>query len=185
MNIWFISDCHFGHYNIIQYCNRPYTNTEDMDKDIIQKWNETVKPDDIVWFLGDFAFFRRNPTGYEYMEKLAKSLHGKINFVIGNHDRRISKDVKFWYRFGFNKVYDLPVVFMDNYILSHKPLIESEAFNFGTYKNIHGHIHNNCPEFNISSKSFNVSIEVLDYRPISFEEIVDKIKCYTKEEEND
>jgi calcineurin-like phosphoesterase family protein len=44
---WFTSDFHFGHFNIIRYCNRPFTNTEEMDAQ--------VKPNDTLYFLGDFC----------------------------------------------------------------------------------------------------------------------------------
>lgn len=174
MNIWFISDTHFNHTNIIKYCNRPYNNTTEMDSDIITKWNQTVNKDDIVWFLGDFAFFKRIPSGYEWVRNIIKSLNGKINFMIGNHDRRISKHIKFWYDLGFEKAYDLPVIFMDQYILSHKPL---QRIPDG-FKNIHGHIHNNSPDMNISHYNFNVSVEVIDYKPIKFEEVVERMNNY-------
>ena len=52
---FFTSDTHFGHENIIKYCNRPFTSTEEMDKALISNWNKVVKPEDTVFHLGDFA----------------------------------------------------------------------------------------------------------------------------------
>ncbi len=56
MNYWWTSDYHFSHFNIIRYCERPFKTAEEMDETIIRKHNERVKPEDTVFFLGDFIF---------------------------------------------------------------------------------------------------------------------------------
>lgn len=56
---FFIADTHFGHKNIIEYENRPFENTEDMDSKIIESWNKTVKVKDKIFILGDFAFLTK------------------------------------------------------------------------------------------------------------------------------
>ena len=53
--VWFISDTHFGHENIIRFCNRPFQNAEEMNAELIRRWRETVPEDGIVFHLGDFA----------------------------------------------------------------------------------------------------------------------------------
>ena len=53
--IWVISDTHLNHANIIRYCARPYTSTEEMNKDLIKRWNSIVRPQDTVYHLGDFG----------------------------------------------------------------------------------------------------------------------------------
>lgn len=53
--VWFTSDTHFGHENIIRYCGRPFRNTEEMNAELIRRWRETVPEDGIVFHLGDFA----------------------------------------------------------------------------------------------------------------------------------
>ena len=56
MNYWWASDYHFSHHNIIRYCGRPFKDIEEMNATIIARHNERVKPDDTVFFLGDFVF---------------------------------------------------------------------------------------------------------------------------------
>lgn len=53
--VWFTSDTHFGHENIIRFCNRPFRNAEEMNAELIRRWRETVPKDGIVFHLGDFA----------------------------------------------------------------------------------------------------------------------------------
>ena len=67
MNYWWTSDYHFSHANIIRYCNRPFETVEEMNEVIIRKHNERVKPEDTVFFLGDFIFKGGNCTSSNQM----------------------------------------------------------------------------------------------------------------------
>lgn len=80
VNIWFTSDTHFGHRNIIKFCNRPWNTVEEMDNALIENWNKVVKPEDIVFHLGDFAF----ATNGRWKE-IINSLNGHIYLIVGNH----------------------------------------------------------------------------------------------------
>lgn len=194
--VFFISDLHFYHTNIIKYCNRPYSDVDEMNADIIKRWNSVIHKGDVVWNLGDFAFVKKHEK--DKIKKLVSKLNGKQYLILGNHDRRISRNLRFWYDLGFEKVYDKPVLFQDQYILSHEPLKSKHHLDLnGTQlKNIHGHIHNSNQDYydmkdedkpnwnspnhkelrtipDISKNSFNVSLEVINYTPIRFEQIVD------------
>jgi calcineurin-like phosphoesterase family protein len=80
---WFTSDFHFGHFNIIRYCNRPFASTEEMDAHIADRMNAHVKPDDTLYFLGDFCM-----GNVEKVAAYRKRLNCKtIHFVEGNHDK--------------------------------------------------------------------------------------------------
>ncbi len=79
--IWFTSDTHFGHNNIIKFCKRPWKKAEEMDEALIELWNSVVKHDDIVFHLGDFAF----ATNGRWKE-LIDRLNGHIHLILGNHD---------------------------------------------------------------------------------------------------
>ena len=79
--LFFTSDTHFGHENIITFCNRPFESIEEHDRVLIQNWNSVVTPDDTVFHLGDFCF----GNGYKWYEILGQ-LNGHIYLIRGNHD---------------------------------------------------------------------------------------------------
>ena len=79
---WFTTDLHFGHRNVIDFCERPYKNVEEMDASIIKQWNSQVAPTDEVWFLGDFGINKRKCLDKD----LVDSLNGRKFIIIGNHD---------------------------------------------------------------------------------------------------
>lgn len=147
-----IADTHFGHENIIKYCNRPFRDVEEMDKVLIKNWNETVSNDDVVLMLGDFAF------GKDKIEEYTPKLHGKKILIKGNHDHA-SDD--FYRRCGFAEVSKYPILFADFYLLSHAPLILSETT---PYMNLYGHIHGDT-RYQDTSTSKCFSVERIGYRP--------------------
>ena len=81
MKVFIISDTHFGHENIIKYCNRPFSSVEEMDEKMIKNWNETVSNNDVVLHLGDFGLGKK-----EYIASIVKRLNGKKILIMGNHD---------------------------------------------------------------------------------------------------
>ncbi len=54
-NIWFTSDTHFGHANIIRFCDRPFKDIQEMNERLIANWNAVVRPGDSVYHMGDFS----------------------------------------------------------------------------------------------------------------------------------
>lgn len=82
MTRFFTSDVHFGHRNIIGFCKRPYKDVEAMDAAIIEQWNSQVKPEDEVYFLGDFGVIKSKALETELVNKL----NGTKHLIIGNHD---------------------------------------------------------------------------------------------------
>lgn len=81
-NIFFTSDTHFGHVNILKYCSRPFSDVETMNNSLIKNWNEKVKPNDIVFHLGDVGFDKN-------IKEILYKLNGKIYLILGNHDKKI------------------------------------------------------------------------------------------------
>ncbi len=81
MKIRYLADMHFDHEAIIAYDNRPFDSVEDMNAEMIQRWNETVAPGDLTWILGDFC-----PGSGARWRELLSQLSGRKALIIGNHD---------------------------------------------------------------------------------------------------
>ena len=156
--IWITSDHHFNHEKIIEYCDRPFDNTSDMNEYMIAKWNSVVRPGDIVLHLGDFALQMNE----EEVTALVSKLHGTIILIRGNHDRFGVEKFK---RCGFADT--VKKIEFKNFILTHRP-IPVEDLNGKI--NIHGHVHNS----DYSINHVNVSVEMWDYTPIDFINLISK-----------
>lgn len=166
MKEYVLADTHFGHANIIKYCNRPFKDVQEMDEALITNWNKVIKGDDKVYLLGDFIFGNR-----DYVRYILSRLNGYKVLVMGNHDFRVSKSVKFWMDAGFNEVSKQPIIIYDNIILQHQPM-ELMHTNEDFYY-IYGHVHNS--EFTGGKTSACVSAELLDYTPKRLSEVINEI----------
>jgi len=160
--VFFISDTHFDHANIIRYTKRPFRDVEEMNNVLVKNWNNQVKEDDVVFFLGDLGFGRgHRPISY-WMDKL----NGKIYFLKGNHDSG-----------SVGKATEIPNVYPLSY-KGHKFLLMHDPHRPIDWNGwiIHGDKHNNdlehYPFFNGERKTINVSVEVLNFTPISLDEII-------------
>lgn len=81
--IFFTSDTHWGHANILGFCNRPFANVEEMNHKLIENWNNKVPTDGLVFHLGDFAW-----GGYPFWKNIRSQLNGEIILIKGNHDEK-------------------------------------------------------------------------------------------------
>lgn len=170
-NVWLISDTHFDHTNIIKYCNRPFVSVKEMNEYILHNWFRTVKVNDAVYFLGDMAFGRdsRNPRWW------AAQLRGRITWVKGSHDKGVRPT---------SVVPNIERVVLQEFIICAglKFMLIHDAF--GPAVNgwegwvIHGHNHNNRPHIDnrFGRKHVNVSVEVIDYEPVSLAHIVQEVR---------
>ena len=177
-DVFFTSDTHFNHKNIIRYCNRPWNsgkdvngqlivsddNVNEMNEAIISSWNKVVPPNALVWHLGDFALGDRSK-----IPEIVARLNGRINLVLGNHDH---KDVKRFLNAGFNRVYDHPVLINKFVILTHEPL---EFLNVNCpFFQIFGHVHDSEHYKTWSKTGACVCVERHDYAPVPWTKIYDK-----------
>ncbi len=153
------ADPHFSHANIIKYESRPFSNTEEMNKEIIKSHNSIVTKRDKIFILGDFCLASR-----EKIFEITKQLNGYKILIMGNHDR--GRSINFWRDMGFDEVSKYPIIIDNFFILSHEPLSMTE---FMPYLNVHGHIHS----YKLNSdKHFNVSLDVTDFKPKLFEDLI-------------
>lgn len=79
---YYISDTHFGHANIINFDKRPFKNTEEMERELINRWNSVVTPADTTYILGDFCWSRDED---EWI-RILQQLDGQKVLILGNHD---------------------------------------------------------------------------------------------------
>ena len=158
---YIIADLHFGHGNIIKYCNRPFLrgDSEEMDRVLIQNWNLVVRPEDTVYVVGDFVFGRRTRPWWEYDD----ILHGQKVYFHGNHDR-------FDNMLALDQL-DL-MVGGEKFLLIHDPTQVPEDYQGWI---IHGHVHNNHPFISFRTRRVNISADVIGYRPVDLELVADVI----------
>ena len=162
-NVWFTSDTHFNHANIIKYCNRPFACVEEMNEKLIENWNSVVGKDDLTWCLGDFCL---GPDQKKHIPELVSKLNGRINLILGNHDHN---SVKFYYDVGFNRVYDRKVIINDFVILTHAPLMFLSDNT--PFFQVFGHVHFSELYPTFAKTGCCVCVERHDYKPISWKKI--------------
>lgn len=167
---YYIADTHFGHENVIKFSKRPFGDVEEMDKFIMDAWNEVVGKDDDIYILGDLVY-RSNKSYSYYLSKLS----GKKHLIVGNHDRAMLKDKEAMSY--FESVDDLTMIHDDGIkiVLCHYPLLEWSGFYRNSY-HIHGHIHNIHNEafatLRNMERALNAGAEIINYTPCSFKELM-------------
>lgn len=160
MKTFLISDTHFGHANILTFKNengspvRSFSNLEEMNETMIDNWNKTVGRGDKVYHLGDVLFTKK------WLDLILPRLNGNKVLVKGNHDTlKLSQYQKY---FEDVRAYWI----LDKFILSHIPIHPESLSRWKA--NIHGHLHGNSLN---DPRYKNVSVEVVNYTPLDFEEI--------------
>ena len=132
--------------NIIEYCNRPFKDTNEMNEYIIQKWNSVVKENDIVYHLGDVGFGTT-----EMLKELVSRLNGTKILLRGNHD----------FKRYFSELYK-KLIELENLVLTHAPIDIVEKGKI----NIFGHIHDKPLDERFNKDNhICVSCDVVDYMP--------------------
>jgi calcineurin-like phosphoesterase family protein len=164
--VWFISDEHFNHSNIIKYCNRPYKDVDHMNNQLILNFNYWVKKDDITYHLGDFCLGDR-----ETISKFLKQLNGRHFLILGNHDRYKTTD---YMELGFEWASRFPIIYAKFFILSHEPIfLEANS----PYINLYGHIHQH--DYQSSTFNyFNCCVERNEYLPINYSKILEFVEYH-------
>lgn len=171
MVVYFSSDWHLGHTNIIKYDKRPFKDVEHMNSSIINNYNSIVTPNDEFYFLGDFCMGDRKKID-SYMEQL----NGKKFFIKGNHDN--GNTIKAYKKYGtyLGNMAEIKVG-TQSIILCHYAMKMWNRCHHGTY-HLYGHSHGSLPD-DPNSLSFDCGINSWDYKPISFEEVERKMKAKT------
>ena len=181
--IFFISDTHFGHSKIIDYCKRPFSSIEEHDKTLIQNWNNTVGQDDTVFHLGDFAYGNS-----QFIANIIKQLNGNIILIKGNHDLRNMNPTL--YNIFSDVVYQARILIDKQTVyLNHFPFLCFDHGDINLYKDnysiqLFGHVHSgpltsskDVNRLNILFPTqYDVGVDNNNYTPISWTDVKNKIK---------
>ena len=188
--MWFTSDTHFGHENIIKYCDRPFKNTDHMNDEIVRRWNEVVAPTDTVFHLGDVALGRLDNS----LAQVSR-LNGHKILRLGNHDRpfmRMGKadEQTWWDRYAevFQEVwhwrgYESVNIAGEFFTLSHFPYAGDHTLTDRYAEHrlpdegvplIHGHVHttDKLTHTLLGTPQIHVGQDAWDFRPVHEDEIM-------------
>lgn len=186
-NIWFTSDLHFGHKNVIRFCERPFEDIKEMGEKLIENWNQYVKENDVIFVLGDVFWFNDSHS----IKKVLSQLNGIIYIIPGNHDDFTS----------YHRVVDNPsIILCDDIVqvflesednrwckkiielwLAHYPLMTWPHRENGAI-HLFGHIHS-TPEgregvdqdLHLHPTQCDVGADYWGYKPVQFEKILEKM----------
>lgn len=184
--MWFTSDTHFYHTNIIRFCQRPFKTVEEMNQSLINNWNSVVGKDDIVFHLGDFVFGNTDK-----WDQILSQLNGRIYLILGNHDRVYMNPGHIYPNIA--SVRDQMIIRIDKrvVVLNHYPFLcysgtrhRHKAYQF------FGHVHSTNNNADIPDKNrlqyllptqYDVGVDNNNYTPISYNQIEEKItrNCHT------
>lgn len=178
-NVWFTSDTHFGHENIIRFCNRPFINAAEMNAELIRRWRETVPDDGIIFHLGDFAH-----GSSRLWNDILNALPGHKYLILGNHDMKAIRQ-------GFMSHFELVTQQMtirvggQAIVLNHNPFL-CYGGSYHDVWQLFGHVHSGPASHTgldhprlkmLFPRQYDVGVDNNDYRPISFVDVKAKIEA--------
>lgn len=169
--IYYTADQHFGHSNIIRFCERPFTSVEEMDEALINNWNETVSHNDTVYILGDLIF-RSNKHSTYYIDRLK----GMKHLILGNHDHKWIKNC------NLQKYFESVSYYLEikdgekRLALCHYPMLSWGGAARGTL-HVYAHIHNKKDGLAFETlkkmdNALNAGVEINNYRPVTLDELI-------------
>lgn len=176
--IFFTSDEHVDHANVIKFCKRPFADVEEMAEGLISRHNEVVKPGDLVFHLGDM-FWRtvKDAKALEYRLRL----NGQHYYIRGNHEEALDRNPGLQRTFEW--IRDLELIHPKGYPyiqLCHYAMRVWNKSHNGSWQ-LYGHSHNeleNNPDRNLLS--FDVGVDSWNYYPVSIEQVAEKMKERTE-----
>jgi calcineurin-like phosphoesterase family protein len=191
--IYFVSDNHFFHSNILKFCKRPFKDVEEMNKRMIENWNNKVPTDGIVFHLGDFSW-----GGYQQWKQIREQLNGDIILIKGNHDiKNLTPTAHSLFK---KAAFQMRIEIEGRRIwLNHFPLLcysgTYRDFN-GLEYNLFGHTHlsnhlsrNNGKDCDrcfqmLFPTQYDVGVDFNEFAPISWKEVDEQIKEQIKTNQN-
>lgn len=159
------SDTHFGHKAVIRYMERPFSSVEEMDEELIRRWNAKVPPKGAtVYHLGDFSFLPSKKT-----IELIGRLNGTIRLVRGNHDKVVRGEVL--RQFDWVKpYYESKTPEGRKIVMCHYPMVTWNKAHRGAWM-LHGHCHGSLTE-RFKTTRMDVGSDPNNLTPLAYEEVV-------------
>lgn len=181
--IWFSSDHHFWHENILKYCNRPFGSVEEMNEALVNNWNSVVKPDDHVYHLGDFCF--GNVEKWNWCLEPGR-LNGHIHLILGNHDpERIFREGTLIERFDSIDFQKILIIEGWTVILNHFPFLSFSNNIDHKVIGLSGHTHVGQLSSSVESydtlnamykpNQYDVGVDNNNFTPVSWAEVKNKV----------
>lgn len=178
-NIYFTSDLHLDHANIIKYCKRPFTDAKSMTEEIILKWNNQIQINDLVFILGDFLWGKN----IDRLTEITNRLNGRKILIKGNHDYFDNDD---YINAGFEKVLSLAEFEYQNqlFVLCHYQMMHWNRSHYGAI-HLYGHQHDKkqyipnhfaYQQLGMSERKMNVCMDSNNFQLFSINEIIEKLK---------
>lgn len=165
--IYFTSDLHLGHENVIKFENRPFSNADEMNRVLIANYNSVVQPNDTVYILGDLTY--RIPS--DEANRIISQLNGRKTLIKGNHDKKYDESL-------FEEITLYKEIKWDgnNFILMHYPFMEWNKMYHGSY-HLHGHIHSdssyNYKNAQENVRRYDVGVDANNFFPVAITTIID------------
>ena len=177
MSVWFTSDQHFGHANIIKYANRPFKNVDEMDQAMMDNYRKVVRPEDDVYMLGDCSFYKDQGRAVA----LFASLPGRKYLVLGNHDKHLKRNKEFLSLFAdVDKLMEVELEDPDaesgyrTVVLCHYAMRTWNKSHFGSF-HLFGHSHGSLPD-DPHSLSLDVGVDCWGFSPVHFNQVRHRMK---------
>lgn len=178
-NVFFTSDQHFSHANIIKYDKRPFETVEEMDEELIKNWNSVVSKKDIVIYAGDLSF----DYDLSRVETLVDKLNGNIHAITGNHDRydnllKLNRFVTVSDYLEVSIKDDDLIREWQEIMIFHYPILSWNKEHHGAW-HLHGHCHQSlCKNYTdyYKRKVIDIGCNGHNYTPLSYKEIKDIMK---------
>jgi calcineurin-like phosphoesterase family protein len=178
MTTFLTADEHYGHANILRYCERPFKDVDRMGRELVERHNAVVGPNDDVIHVGDFVMNER------LLPSILPQLHGRHVLVVGNHDRchpcrkdHVAAKARYL-RAGFADVVERLLI--DGMLVHHMPYSGDDREKYHQYRPadeglvlLHGHVHG---RWKTRGRMVNVGVDVRGYAPVSLDDIRDEIR---------
>lgn len=178
--IFFTSDTHFYHNNIIKYCDRPFSNVSEMNQKLIENWNSVVPKDGVVFHLGDVSLTAKEGNLHDTLSKL----NGTKYLIVGNHEQNVLESDLIMKH--FKEVVDVAEITIKDeevtygkqqIVMCHYPMIVWNGSHRGTWQ-LFGHVHGGLSNKGVIQHpvtAMDVGTDCHNYTPVSYQQVKEQI----------